>query len=313
MLDSYLFQGANAMRNVKTLTILSILFLLSGGFGNAAFGLTSESEPNGDCATANLLAIGDVVDAAIDPAGDWDYYELSVDAGVTLHFHTILDEGAPGALGDTKMQIFADDCTTSLGFSDDVILGVDLRSSIILEFATARTCFVRIWGFPADATGTYQLVVEDYVEPLVEGDTCGAPYPISGGAFEINSTTEGMANDYEMTNYHPEGSPDVVYGITLPAGANFSCDLEGYGVDFVLCLVTDCSDPEGSLVVFSDNDPEFIDYTNETGASQDLFLILDGFEALDSSGSYTLTGNNGGSGLVATDACDWGSLKSMFR
>ena len=103
------------------------------------------------------------------------------------------------------------------------------------------------------------------VDILPPGNACAAPTGIPTGESSYTGSTRGLSDDYEIGSYGTD-TPDGVFGLSLPPGGSFQCEMQHLGCDFVLYLVTDCSDPDGSSVAFSDGDPEDIDYTNDTGS-----------------------------------------------
>jgi hypothetical protein len=73
----------------------------------------AETEPNGSCASANAVALGDSVVAAITPAGDFDNFKLTVPADGFVEIETT------GAFGDTVVNLTSADGSTFVGCDDD--------------------------------------------------------------------------------------------------------------------------------------------------------------------------------------------------
>lgn len=72
-----------------------------------------ESEPNDSCGTANAVTVGDTVAAAISPAGDYDYFALTVPADGYVQMETT------GISGDTVLNIYSADGSAFVGCDDD--------------------------------------------------------------------------------------------------------------------------------------------------------------------------------------------------
>ena len=311
------------MRFVKALSILMVLLsVLVVAAAQAAPGgksarqapaaqtlfardLIVESEPNDNCATADPISVGEVMNAAIDPLEDNDFFKLILTEAVDLYIHTILGEDPPD-LPDSELYLFADDCVTVLGYCDD---SIGLESAIICRFAGAGTYYIMVMGYADNNEGEYQLAIEEITIAPV-GDICEDATSIPNGEFTFTASTTGMDDDYAVYGYG-EDAPDGVFGFTLPHNAIFTCQFDIVGADLVIALVTDCSDPDGSCVDFSDDDPEYIDYTNGTGDSQLIYLIVDGYGEGDQ-GGFVMSGFNEGSGLVAVTPMSWGEVKARY-
>lgn len=265
-----------------------------------------ETEPNDDCATADAMAVGDVFQGTIDPSLDTDYVAFTVEAGDVLAIHTVLSNDV-GQLGDSVLFLYTSNCGAQLAFNDD---SVGLESMIIYEFASAGTYVAAVAGYDESETGDYLLQIETMeLDPV--GDDCEHATSIPSGAFEFTSTTQGLNNDYAYDSYGTE-TPDAAYGFRLGPDESFSCQLDLLGADFVIYLVTDCADPEGTLLEYSDDDPESLAYTNSSGVDQVLYLIIDGYGSGDE-GGFIMSGTNGGTGLVANEPASWGEVKTLYR
>ncbi|MBC8424691.1 hypothetical protein H8E07_11265 [bacterium] len=314
------------MRNVRAISILSILILvpavaaLASPDGKAhrqapaapatlALAPVDETEPNDDCATGDPVSAGDVMFAGIDPLGDRDFFELVVGAGDALYIHTFLHDGDPGMLQDSELTLYADDCATVLGFNDD---SVGLESALLHQFDLAGTYYAMVQGYDDDETGNYELLVEDVVISPV-GDNCLGATSIPHGESLFVASTTGMTDDYGLPGSgYGVGAPDAVFGFVLSPGEFFSCQLDVAGTDFVIYIATDCADPEASMLQFSDGDPETIDYLNESGEPQTIYMFVDGYLS-SSHGGFVLWADNGGEGIVGNTAASWGDVKAFYR
>lgn len=238
-----------------------------------------EVEPNDDCGSANVIAAGDTYSAAIDPAGDQDWFEVSSPAGGTYTFET-----HPGDAGDTKMYIFAADCTTQLAYNDDGGIGF---YSKIEDFVVGagETVYVQIIHYSSTGTGTYLLTMTEAAppcEPPVNNTCDGAlPLPICQ-TFTVDNC--GATNDYSpgsggCTGYSANGL-DLVYMVDLVA--NQQLTVTGVTTfDNAIYLITDCGDPVGSCVAGADatvSGTETLVF--DAGANPGTYyLILDGYSS----------------------------------
>jgi hypothetical protein len=85
-----------------------------------------ESEPNDDCGTANVVALGDSVLANISPSGDYDSFHLTVPADGFVEVET------SGSSGDTVINLTTADGVTVIGCDDDEGDGLFSRWSCCL-------------------------------------------------------------------------------------------------------------------------------------------------------------------------------------
>jgi len=255
-------------------------------------GLTAnvpEVEPNDTC-PGQVIACGDVLTQATLTLGDVDYINFSAVAGEVLILGT---ESAGGLDPDTEITLLQSDCTTILATDDDS--GPGVLSLITFVAPSTATYVLQIQGVDAFTEGDYVAYVS--CTPRVPGDICATAPQISCGSFSFAGTTVGALNDYipgpepnACTGFTAEGY-DVVYVInesvfTLSVFYTSS-------VDGSIYLVTDCSDPEGSCVVGSDDtldgQTESFNFTSTAGGPY--YLIVDNFiGGLGLGGTYTLSG-----------------------
>jgi hypothetical protein len=309
---------------MKKLSLLVLTLVLTIAFSGLAVAKTApqkpllpqepnsratETEPNDDFSTANPLTLGEDMNAAIDPAGDVDYFSITVDAGDVLNFETL-----PGDVGDTQMNLYDTDGVTVLEFDDDD--GQNLYSLIEgYEFPAAGTYYVAINEFGDNDTGTYILSTSEFTPPEPqENDTCE-------GAINV-ADLEGLYAEFDLclyTNQYDPGSggctgfpatgPEAVYMVTLEAGQTFfasASPVDGF-IDLSVYLVTDCEDPAGSCVVGDDSgNPEEISYTPEEGGTY--YLMIDTYSSCGD-GLVGVTFD----GVVATQSNSLTEIKGLFR
>lgn len=270
-----------------------------------------EVEPNNDYLTANALTVGDDMSAAIDPAGDVDFFAITVDAGAILGFET-----APGDVGDTKMYLFDTDGVTQLDYNDDIGYP-NYYSRIDYTFAVAGTYFVEVTGYSSTTQGSYFLVVTEELPPppAPDNDVCtGAIDLMEQGLaqFDVDLADGGYTNAEPMgsggcTGYSTNG-PDAFYKIYLAAGEVFNVTEDGE-CDMALYLFTDCADPFASCVVGSDNccsgAQELISY--EAPAEGWYYLGVDAYASSGCLVTVTIDAP------VGDEASSWGNVKSLYR
>lgn len=269
----------------------------------------AEVEPNDDYLSANTLTAGDDMNAAIDVAGDLDFFAVTVGAGDTYDFETL-----PGDAGDTKMWLIDVDGVTELVFNDDG--GTGYYSLINYNFAAAGTYFIKISHYSASGTGTYVLTATAAAPPPPPpaNDTCAGAITIGYGAFSIDGDLTGAANDYSpgsggCTGYSATG-PDVVYTFGLEAGEAFDVTMTTDGFDDSIYLVTDCGDPVLSCVAGADAYPDGSTFSFTAPADMQLYLIVDAYSG--AGGVYNITGFNGGN-VIGNEEGSFSSMKASFR
>ncbi len=269
----------------------------------------AEVEPNDDYTTANPLVAGDAMDAAIDPAGDVDFFAIAVDAGDTYVFETF-----PGDVNDTKLYLFDVDGVTELAYDDDG--GEGYYSLINYTFTAAGTYFVEVTGYGSTTQGTYILTAtaDDPPPPPPANDVCEGAIDLQEQSlpiFEVDLGA-GYTNVSNMgyggcTGFSAPG-PDAFYKIYLTQGETFTA-MEDGECDMSLYLFTDCEDPLASCVVGSDNccsgAQELVTYVAE--ADGWYYLGVDAYTSAGCLVTVTLEAP------VKADEVNWGSMKSLFR
>jgi len=273
-------------------------------------GRAVEVEPNDDYLTANPLVAGDDMSAAIDVAGDVDYFAFAATAGLTVDFETLA-----GDAGDTKLYLYDVDGTTELAFNDDG--GAGYYSLISYTFGADGTYFLKVTHYSSSGTGTYILTATEAAPPPPPpaNDLCDGAIPIGNGAFSIDGDTSAAANDYDpgsggCTGFQAAGN-DVVFTFGLEAGESFEVTMTTDGFDDSIYLVTDCGDPAGSCVAGADSYPDGSTFSYTAPVDQQLFLIVDGYGS-SGNGLFNITGVNGGN-VVGNEDMSFGSLKASYR
>ncbi len=269
----------------------------------------TEVEPNNWCDTANLLTLGDPMEASIDPIADEDYFEFTATAGLCVIFETHPGEGQVG--GDTRMWLYADDCATQLAFNDDG--GDGLYSKFEYTFDAAGTYFINIDEYGDNGViGAYVLTADECPPPPPNEDCSGAIDLQEQGMQVFDVDLCNYINDYtpappECTNDFTANGPDALYKIYLLQGEVFSvCEnpCSGY-IDLSIWLVSDCDDPENTCLVGEDNgNPECVLW--EALYDGWYYLIVDTFSGC---GCVTVTIDQ----PVSATTNSWGAVKSLYR
>jgi hypothetical protein len=119
-----------------------------------------EVEPNDTC-PGNAYTMGDVFHAAIDVGGDFDWISFTCNAGDAITIGTDADGALPTV--DTLIELFADDCATSLAIDDDGGPGL---YSLISDFEApyTGTYNLKIRAYGSTSTGNY-LAIGNCVTP----------------------------------------------------------------------------------------------------------------------------------------------------
>lgn len=127
------------------------------------------------------------------------------------------------------------------------------------------------------------------------GDTCADPILLPLDELFDSETTEGFADDYHTWSSAAAvacddfsafqyDAPDVVYAVEVPNGKTLTVVAQSQlGWDLAIAIFTDCGMPPQSCKDDADaalpkSDPELAEYTNSTGATQTVFVVVDGWD-----------------------------------
>lgn len=267
----------------------------------------AEVEPNDDYTTANPLVVGDDMSAAIDPAGDVDFFAFTATAGMSVDFETLA-----GDVGDTKMYLYDTDGVSQLAYNDDG--GAGYYSLISFDFTADGVYFVEVTGYSSSTQGTYILTATEADPPCPApvNNTCDGALPLPfGETFTFDNC--GATNDYNpgsdgCTGFNANGI-DVVYYVDLVENQQFTVSASS-SYDTSIYLVTDCGDVAASCVAGADvfGEPEVIVFDAGMNPGR-YYMIFDGFSSTGYEGIWEVTVD----GVVATDVSTFGSLKSLYR
>ncbi len=160
--------------------------------------LLKETEPNNAVETANLIASGGVVEGAIFPSLDIDFFTFTASAGDRVYAATMTSFSAGSA--DTVMELRGPDGVTVLETDDDDGSFGNFSSSIAgTLIPTSGTYFLRVIGFATGQVLPYRLYLKVQsgiptaeVEPN-NASVTPQPLPSSGwitGSIDINADVD---------------------------------------------------------------------------------------------------------------------------
>lgn len=134
-------------------------FLEARGFSDDATGAYRISAAAGDtpadASTELSLAVdGDYHEGVLSPAGDRDWYRVTLAEGQGMRIALNSAEGQPDALGDPMLVLY-DQSGAEVARDDDG--GEGLNSWLEYQATQAGTYFVEARGFTDDATGRYVI------------------------------------------------------------------------------------------------------------------------------------------------------------
>jgi len=282
-----------------------------------------EVEPNQPCEMAQEIECGDVVHAFIGDGGaDLDWFKFWVDEGLEMTIGTD-EEPAGGSIGDSRLWLYSDDCTTELAFDDDG--GPGLFSLITFTATYSGYYYALVDEYGNNSEGNYIFFAEcDVPPPPPENDTCD-------GAIEIERCTSGEAvgiiddanNDYDpeddlgnsCTNNFAAVGPDLVWMVDLEVDDIIHCVMDanepGPYFDASLYLIYDCEDPVNSCVIGSDaGNPE--EFTWTCDVARTYYIICDAYGSYTTTGGFTLYWDIE-CPVTPADETTWGKIKATFR
>jgi hypothetical protein len=235
---------------------------------------TTETEPNDDMAGADVVAAPDIIAAAMDTAGDYDWYAVAITGRAILTAETFAMPGAD--LIDTVLWIYDTDGTSVLATNDDK--GTDYYSLAIADLPDAGTYFVVVGSFADADVGEYLL---DINVALVTGES--EPNDAYGQAQSVSPPISVLGA------INPGGDQDW-FAVTLSADDTIRAETmvsPGYtGMDTILYLY----DTDGSTVLTSDDDGgsgTFSLYEHTVSAAGTYYVVVTGYSS-STVGNYML-------------------------
>ncbi len=242
-----------------------------GGAAKQAGGGGSNAEDivPGDIGSTVTVPVGGSVQGVIDTSGDRDWYRITLTAGQTYTFSTILTGGL-----DDSILTLRDAAGTQLATNDDAVAGSTsyLFSEITFTAATSGTYFLDVSGFQS-ATGSYFLTT---TAPVADN--------IAGSAATTASLTLGVATNGTLS---ASGDHDW-YAVQVVAGQTYlftTTSTGGADIDTTLML----RNASGGLLAYNDDSAGTFSRIRFTATSTGtLYLDVGGF-ANGETGNYRVT------------------------
>jgi hypothetical protein len=167
-----------------------------------------EVEPNNDAATATPVALGTQAEGAIDFAGDFDFYKITLASASDLRFW--VNPGKVATLDDSDLALIASDGTTVLVTNDDVSAATNWLSRIVAGNLAAGDYYLRVRSSQtydptgvgsytldvvAAAPGTY-VALSGALSPITEAAENNDPRPAFGSGTATVSAiyTQNLGN-----------------------------------------------------------------------------------------------------------------------
>ncbi len=170
--------------------------------------------------------------------------------------------------------------------------GPDSAVSFLNNTGVDQTVFLVV----DDLTGLPATVLTDVTveisPPFPGADTCAgaaAAPPLTTGTYDLWGDFGPYSDELDIatpgpscTDY-PSQNKDVIVPVRLDAGESITVDSVTIGGDGSLYLLTDCLDTTSyvacndAYIDYYTDAPEHIEYTNDTGAPQDLTLVIDNY------------------------------------
>ena len=244
-----------------------------------------EVEPNDACPGQGMACSDEIVPAALDPAGDFDWFSFEVDE--TFRCVTIGTDSYQGSGTDTYLELY-DACGGPILAQDDD--GGPGYFSLISAFITPHpgTYYAKVRGYSPTTIGAYRLFLWCSDIPLPPpNDWCQGAYPLDRcSAGTLEGSLHNYTNDYDPGVGAPPSSCtgwsaaglDATYRLDLETGDACHFVFTQLDADASFYIVTDCADVNGSCVIGADatfaGQPETIDWTCPAAGAY--YLILDG-------------------------------------
>lgn len=191
------------------------IFPFIGTLSSAA--TINEAELNDTYGQANLINIGDIINGAINPSGDVDYFKFTGTAGQTIAID--IDAQVNGSSLDSVVRLYDSDGTTQVAFNDDDSGNLD--SSLFYTLPHSGDFYIQVENYGTQSGGSnyfYSLILFE------TGTMNGTVSYQSGGnpdekRFHVYKLDGNLLNVFYLYDSAPQ------YTLTLPAGGfKIYCD-----------------------------------------------------------------------------------------
>jgi Ca2+-binding RTX toxin-like protein len=159
-----------------------------------ASSLTDTAAPMGHLSAASPVT------AALQEAGDRDWFAVTLQAGVTYTFTETGQHGGGGTLGDPLLRLH-DATGATIAQDDDIVSGTNPDSQIVFSATASGTYYVEAGGFADGYAGSYRLAMTQSGGSATGGGggqtlqaTAGSP-TVMGGTGD-DTITGGPVADY---------------------------------------------------------------------------------------------------------------------
>ena len=244
-----------------------------------------------------------------DESGPELVYELTLTEPANFSVNLIPEPGV-----DLDLAVL-DQCDEDLG----CLIVAD--TGVSTNVPQVGTIYLVVDGFNG-AAGSFTLeITEDPLpEPIdacarVEQPLPGSEGDVLTGVFDIEGNTCGSPNTLELlpcADFIEEGA-DNWYELVLLPGATVDVSITNEA-DGALWLVDACSEPVNCLA-YGDatltSGVETVAYTNDTGARQVVYLVVDSYGA-DSCGAFSGTITLNPPGVISEGTESFGQVKARF-
>ncbi|MDP2234660.1 MAG: hypothetical protein Q8K89_13565, partial [Actinomycetota bacterium] len=216
-------------RGVRLLVVIAMLaaFVAVPQSAMAAFVTTNEVEPNGTPAEANLVvADGSIVEAAINPASEGDYFKYDLVADTTYVIETGPSTTDLGTNYDVVMYLYDTDGTTELAYDDDG----GVANFCYTEFTptVSGTYYSQVRGWSSGSTGLYGFRVREMGAPAGGTSTIGGVVTDMDGALEGIEVQDYVVDPwfYQLDSGYLTAGPmvmtdaDGMYEMTVDEGSH---------------------------------------------------------------------------------------------
>lgn len=275
----------------------------AGGAGGGSVGLVGDTCANPITIAGSGIVMGTTVTARGDYApssspckpGDGPelVYRLNVPAG-----HRLDVTATPLTRFDLVLNLVTDAAACAGATGMQCLRGADAAGAQLAERVSytntgaAQQVLLVVDGYDTGDVGPFSLDVT--IQPLLVGDTCTGPMPLTPGTPMTNQALAGYASDYGpfvSGRCLFSGGIDRVYSVMVPAGHRLAATVTPNGFDSRLNLIrgaTNCTmavcDANGDQG--DANGPDSLTWDNQGSASETVLLVVD--SSAMSAGTFTL-------------------------